>query len=63
MSQYSELVQEWVTSLGKVNESVAVVYMEGWRRHGATYMRVLLRMLRLDTKAFPWQTAADAFSS
>ena len=62
VSRYSELVQEWVTSLGKVNESVAVVYMEGWRRHGAAYMRVLLRMLRLDTNAFPWQTAADAFS-
>ena len=37
---------------GKVNESVAVVYMEGWRRHGAACMRVLLRMLRLDTNAF-----------
>jgi hypothetical protein len=59
---YVELVEAWVAHLGGVNESVAIVYMEGWAAGGASYVRTLLRMLRLDQTSYPWRKAAAAFA-
>ena len=57
-SSYVDQVEAWVSALGAVNQSVGVVYMEGWRTHGAEYMRVLLRMLGLSEAEYPWHKAS-----
>ena len=61
-STYARQVSAWASALGPINKSVAVIYMEGWERHGEAYMSTLLRMLQLNAEVYPWSKAAAAFA-
>ena len=45
-----------------MNETLAVTYMESWKRRGHGYIRRLLRMLRLPEDEYPWHEAEAAFN-
>ena len=61
-SSYVDLIGAWTGSLGRMNESVGVVYMEGWERDGLEYVRTLLRLLSLDAAIYPWREASNALA-
>ena len=54
-------VEDWIDGGYTMNKTLAVVYMENWRRHGASYIRRVLRMLRLPENEYPWEKAEAAF--
>ena len=54
-------LEDWIDSGYVVNQTLAVMYMENWRRYGEPYIRRLLRMLRLPEDEYPWQKAEASF--
>lgn len=55
-------LEDWIDSGYVVNQTLAVMYMENWRRYGQPYIRRLLRMLRLPEDEYPWQRAEASFN-
>ena len=54
-------VEDWIDGGYTVNKTLSVVYMENWRRHGASYIRRILQMLNLPESEYPWEKAEAAF--
>jgi hypothetical protein len=61
-THFDRWVEDWLTSGYTINKTLSVVHMENWRRHGASYIRQVLRMLRLPEEEYPWDRAEAAFT-
>ena len=60
-THFDRWVEDWIDGGYTMNNTLAVVYMENWRRHGASYIRRVLRMLHLPENEYPWEKAEAAF--